>query len=213
MIKDYKRMRKNIATSEKNAYECVRMMLAVLAFAGIVTIPVAIYYLVANFSVSTKIVAVAVVGITAFAIDVTVYAIKRTPWFRMRRDYFFIKKRKEIILEREFDLLENEGKVSKLSHTIDNFQNRLVAVKPLRWFLCISCPVIIPILYFLALYFFVEFTILGLVKGILVLIFVGEWMSLVVRTYQMWVITKAEKILTEKEDRYQKMVKRVTGGG
>lgn len=209
MIKDYKRMRKNIATSEKNAYECVRVMLAVLAFAGIVTIPVAIYYLVANFSVSTKIVAVAVVGITAFAIDVTVYAIKRTPWFRMRRDYFFIKKRKEIILEREFDLLENEGKVSKFGQ----LQDRLAAVKPLRWFLCISCPVIIPILYFLALYFFVEFTILGLVKGILVLIFVGEWMSLVVRTYQMWVITKAEKILTEKEERYQEMMKRVTGGG
>ena len=209
MIESYKKMRKRIATSEKNAYECVRMMLAVLAFAGIVTIPVAIYYLVANFSVSTKIVAVAVVGITDFAIDVTVYAIKRTPWFRMRRDYFFIKKRKEIILEREFDQLENEGKVSKFGQ----LQDRLAAVKPLRWFLCISCPVIIPILYFLALYFFVEFTILGLVKGILVLIFVGEWMSLVVKTYQMWVITKAEKILTEKEERYQEMMKRVTGGG
>lgn len=210
MIESYKRMRKHIATSKCIAYECVRVMLAVLAFAGIVTIPAAIYYLTSDTGVATKIVAVAVVGITAFAIDVTVYAIKRTPWFRMRRDYFFIKKRKEIILEREFDLLENEGKISKL---VDNFQNRLVAVKPLRWFLCISCPVIIPILYFLALYFFVEFTILGLVKGILVLIFVGEWMSLVVRTYQMWVITKAEKILTEKEDRYQEMMKRVTGGG
>ena len=209
MIESYKRMRKHIATSKRIAYECVRVMLAVLAFAGIVTIPTAIYYLTSDSGVATKIVAVAVVGITAFAIDVTIYAIKRTPWFRMRRDYFFIKKRKEIILEREIDLLENEGKVSKFGQ----LQDRLAAVKPLRWFLCISCPVIIPILYFLALYFFVEFTILGLVKGILVLIFVGEWMSLVVRTYQMWVITKAEKILTEKEDRYQEMVKRVTGGG
>lgn len=212
MIKSYKKTRKSIATSKRTAYECVRMMLAVLAFAGIVTIPVAIYYLTSDTDVATKIVAVAVVGITAFAIDVTAYAIKRTPWFRMRRDYFFIKKRKEIILEREFDLLENEGKVSKISRIVDDFQNRLVAVKPLRWFLCISCPVIIPILYFLALYFFVEFTILGLVKGLLVLIFVGEWMSLVVRTYQLWVITKAEKILAEKEARYQNLLRKVTGG-